>query len=292
MLESHSVDGYFDHTVGKAYINHYPPEILKGIDFANSVSVEIGCGVGNDALYFIQQLGMNPFNMFFVDPDVQGIVETIEKIEKEVFRVSHPDSPINQRLEKYTLSDFEDLSEEVAHFRNDFQKFVLSHFHYESILYCTLPAGIADLVYANNVLHCMGYPSREEEMAAHVFKRTQGHCDEEWSKLATQSPFEKVRKAIEMAYALLKPGGIFIGRCLTPDVYPWRLDLMEETGEDLERIEFIRRTIAEMEKGRIVGIYPAKFETFGYASGFSAICTLMKEESWKPLQDFYFRCER
>lgn len=61
-----------------------------------------------------------------------------------------------------------------------------------------------------------------------------------------------------------------------------------------EAEKFVWHTVKTMERGELVGLSRNRFDLFARQAGFSIVQAEMKPQRkpWKPINDFYFRCEK
>lgn len=143
----HSLRGYFDHIEDKVYIDHYPKSVIKLDELKNQMIVELGGGLGNDARWLLD-FGVRPTNFYFVELDRA----VYEQARTQLSMLAEQD-----------------------------------HLFLEDAKRTSLATGLADYVYANNVLHCVG----SEISVLHV---------------------------LEEAYRLLNEGGVLFGRTLHDNI--------------------------------------------------------------------------
>jgi hypothetical protein len=245
---------------------------LENLRYA--VFVEFGSGTCNDAKFLIQKVGLNPANLFLIEPDIYYLVDGMNKIEGcdecQFFQMGEcPDDMIGcGRLPNICSEDILDSS---------------------------FPEGFADFVYANNVLHCLGFRSMKERSAVDCYNITIKlglPVREKWARAVSRIPQTKIKQAIAEAYRLLRLGGVFFGRTLSDYLDVDCLRELQDKSEKSEKEEFVIRTAMALQNGTLTGVLPLDFESWAKEVGFRKVYTEVKQENWKPVRDFYFRCEK
>ncbi len=280
-----SLPGYFQHIKGKVYIDKYPAAIIDLNELMKGTLFEFGPGAGYDLLWLFQH-GMPPERMFSAESDSEAY-----------------------RIQSYVLHS---------------QVGIWAFFH--------LPMDIRDLrfrdemfdfIYANNTLHCLGDKKGINAVVTKAcrllrpggvfFGRTlsdeidAGRLAAIEKKLGEIQEFTLVEQppvsCLEVYFSRLNPNGgepLSAKLVISADSYAGQLLLEQSRPErtkripnpEYERLRFTRDTAIAVQQGRLVGIPPAELESMAALAGFAHACTLVREHTWKPIRDYYFRFEK
>ena len=267
MSEMHqSLSGYFEKIGDKSYIDKYPQEIINLLDL-KGVIIEFGAGVGNDAKFLIKYLGVNPQNLFFVESD-------------PFYSVSLRDN-------------LEDLLGDAYYSSGRFE---------EEVLRNNYPDGLADFIYANNFLHCLGFKTMKEEVLFSIYnianqiKNKRPEISENFisrlEPMVSIKQKDKVRLVVEEAYRLLKSGGVFFGRTLSKEIDNDKLKLIKEKKNKTRDEIFSLETADALNSCLLIGLSEYQLGEFCINAGFNRYFFTAKNSGWKPTKDFYFRAEK
>lgn len=258
--------GYFSHIGEKTYIDRYPPSIISLEDIQGKTVVEIGCGIGNDALHMMRNR-VNPENLWLVECNLAYLVEALSRID-----------------DIYSNSDA--VCEQFTYQHRD-------QYHHMGVADIPFPEGFADFVYCNNVLLCLRGLNLGEELAV-MSDKVQTYIPQTRKPpmldYALLSPKEKMGKLFSEAYRILKSGGILFGRTFSDHVDDERMKALET--KDDEDSQFQLRNARQMLRGDLTGISPEELTEIAISSGFRNSLTELKASDWKPVEYFFFRYEK
>lgn len=274
MRNRQSMTGYFEHIGDKTYIDRYPSAVISLGDLRNAVVVEFGSGTCNDAKFLIRKVGIDPASLFLLEPDIYCLVDGMNKLE------GCDECPFFQMGE---------CPDDVIGCGR------LLNVYPEDILDNNFPEGFANFVYANNVLHCLGFKGMKERSAIDCYNiaiKLGLPIREEWIRAVSRIPQAKIKQAIAETYRLLRFGGVFFGRTLSDYLNVDCLRELRDKSEKSEKEEFVIRTAMALQDGILIGVLPLDFERWTKEVGFCRVYTEVKQENWKPVRDFYFRCEK
>lgn len=259
-MNTQSMPGYFEHIRTKTYIDRYPGCIVRLDELRDATIVEFGSGMGNDARFLIEQVGINPSRLFLVEPDPLVFTDALDNLESAGWDPN-----------------------------------CFGGIFMEGIFELDIPDGIADFVYANNFLHCLRYHTIIEEakiMAFQISTRLGRRMQLEWEEAAKRTPEQRIESAVRKAWHLLRQDGIFFGRTLSDAVNPDNLNQLKQKTRLSERERFALKTAQALQTGELVGIQPEELEQYAKQVGFKKTLTQIKPTEEKPTQDYYFRFER
>jgi len=266
MFDAHqSLDGYFKQIGGRTYIDGYPMLIIKLDDLKNGIVIEVGAGVGNDASSLLSELGVNPSNLFLFETDAWMHMQLVKRLG-EIFGRSG-----------------------------------VGHIFLGGVLENKFIGGKASFIYANNVLHCLGFDApREVDAKRNYMLAVTGMIfgwysqDEfsKWEEITFRKPIDKIKKVVEESYRLLNYGGIFFGRTLSDKIDERRLEELVTKCIKTEEERFAIETAKALQDGRLVGVSEKELGKFCRDAGFNAYLAIEKEPELKPVTDFYFRAEK
>ena len=259
-MNAQSMPGYFEHVRTKTYIDNYPEHTVRLDELRNATIIELGCGVGNDALFLLGQVGVDPSRLFLVESDPLIFTEALDNLES-----------------------------------GGWSPYDLGGVFMEGVFELTLPDGIAEVVYANNFLHCLGYHTTVEEaevMAFQISARLGRRIQPEWEGAAKRTPEQRIESAVRKAWNLLRQDGIFFGRTLSDRLDHAEIQILEGKTTLSERERFALKTAQALQTGELVGIQPEELEQYGKRAGFKKTLIQIRPTREKPTQDYYFRFEK
>lgn len=245
---------YFEHIKDKTFIDKYPSTIIRLGELKDTVFVELGSGHGNDVKYLIEDLGLNPANLYLTESDIYYFVDAFDKLE-ELFGRHY-----NER--HFFPRDFLEVS---LFFSNNF----------------------ADFIYANNFLHCLGHKTIYDNINLAL------HREKLQDRQVKLKPKDKIKLIFSEVYRILKPRGVFFGRTLSRSLDNERLRGLEAKIKKSEKEEFALKTAKKLKLGQLAGLSELELKMFARDVGFSKSYIEIKEaEEWVPFRDFYFRFEK
>lgn len=265
----YSMDSYFEHIKNKTYIDKYPSSIIRFNDLRGSVLFEFGAGVGNDARFLLENRIIFPENIFLFEPDIYCVVDLCDNLEMLLsgYGMKHI-RPVDV---------FQDLE-----------------FYYSDI---------ADFIYANNFLHCLGYKSTRDLVAQAFCERIgKGMIKESelpydvvnyWRNINNLDNKGKIKKFFELSYKILRSEGVLFGRTLSNKLDYEKLDTFVRKKELSEKEIFIVRTTMALSSGELIGLSSNELLNYASVAGFKKFYFEKKTiSSWSPISDFYFRIEK
>lgn len=260
-MATEGLGGYFEYVKDKTYIDAYPPAIMTLDELKGATIVEIGAGTLNDMLLLINNGIIDLDHVFISEPNTAAFCEILDKIE-------------GLRGNNYYA------------FRNRFR------ISSKAVPNSEFPDCCANFVYANNVLHSLGYKSLEDELDLRSYEERGGEKTARIRKLL-KSPEEKVRDVMIDAFRLLKAGGIFFGRNLTDYVNEDALAKLEAKAVKTKTDEFAIWTAKAVLDGTLIGVSPDEFASWAEQIGFKKAYTEEEPpDQTKPRRNFYFRFEK
>ena len=218
-----SLKGYFEYIDGKTYIDKYPSKIIRQKELHQSILIEFGGGIGNDMEYMISSLGLHPKNLFFIESDERAFKKAFKKL--------------------FTL---------FGRYRGHL--ILCDIFNFE------IKPESADLVYANNFLHC----------------------------LETR---KKVKMCLKRAYKILRKKGIFFGRTVGK-IDMIKLKKLEKKKKKSFSERFIIKTTKAFIDGKLLLVTPENLKELALSVGFKRITIVWDKSNWKPVRDYFFRLEK
>src|SRR3989344_8561102 len=190
-MATEGLQGYYPHVQDKTYIDKYPASIISLDELQGKSLLEIGAGTLNDMVILIQKQIVQPESIFISEPFIPAFCDSLDKIEA----VCHDDL--------YAFKNKHRIS-------------------FRPIPNPEFPDLCVHFVYANNVLHSLGYQSLEDELELRIYRKVGSKVPDEIKqeriKQLSRSPAERVQEIVKEAYRLLQPGGIFFVRNLTSSV--------------------------------------------------------------------------
>lgn len=276
-MELHqSMIGYFEYIRDTTYIDKYPSTIITLEELRDRIIVEFGSGTCNDAKLLLEQGIVDHRKLFLVESDTYYLVDGLNKIEGcdecPFFYMGEcpDDKPDNKKCGS------------------------LPNICPKDVLECWFPDEFADFVYANNFLHCAGYKKIDWEviLLQYLIAKIGRTKEEVLLEVKNIQPKDQIKMIIAEAYRILKSPGVFFGRTLSDYLDRNRLKRLQHKPRRSVREEFVIRTIKELQEGRLVGISPEELGHWAEEAGFQKVHTETNPEDWKPIRDFYFRCEK
>lgn len=251
---------YFDYVKDRTFIDKYPASIVKLDELKGAALLEIGCGRFNDGKFLIEKGIMDPDNLFLCEPYIPAFCEVVDR--------------------------FDGMFGNGYSFRNRHR------FCYDRIDENEFPDGFADFVYANNVLHALGYKTLEIEL---VLRHYEGVPPQEIPEHAARlilTPKQKIKELVKEAHRMLKDKGIFFGRTLSDHIDEDLLQVLEAKEEKSQEEEFAVLTAKAVLEGELIGLSPAELFFYGQEAGFNHMYIEEEPPNWKPRRNFYFRFEK
>ena len=254
------LEGYFDYLGSKTYINKYPQSILSLDELRGATILEIGAGVFNDLLFLVNKGITSVDSIMLSEPYIPSFCDGLDKIE-----------------------NLTDQSYAFAH------RYRISYVPFPNP---ELRSNTINFIYANNVLHSLGYSSLSEDLEKRLFAE-KGIGDPKRIKQLQQPPIAKIKQVLEDAYRVLTDGGIFFGRNLANFVNEIALRNLKEKEIKTSTDEFALWTAEAVLHGPLIGLSPQEFSQWAVKAGFSKIYTEVEQpDPVKPRINFYFRFQK